>query len=117
MTKNNINFIAIETDIQTVKEAQRLKEPVIFGNAAQKNILEAVRIKEASSVIISIGNSQKLQQICEAVNDLTHNTKTIVRVNRFEEKEALEDLNLSHIIVETEKTALAMFDEAVHCKF
>jgi len=117
LTKNNINFIAIETDIQTVKEAQRLKEPVIFGNAAQKNILEAVRIKEASSVIISIGNSQKLQQICEAVNDLTHNTKTIVRVNRFEEKEALEDLNLSHIIVETEKTALAMFDEAVHCKF
>ena len=63
-----------------------------------------------------MGNSKKLHYICQTVNELTHNTKTIVKVNRFEEKKSLEKLNLSHIIVETEKTAMAMFDEAMRCE-
>jgi len=108
-----LEFIAIEADIKTVKDARAKGLPVIFGNAAQKEILESVNIKEAQAVIISIGNSQKLYHTCQVVNELTENAKTIVRVDRVEEKEALADLNLSHIIVETDKTAIAMFDEVI----
>ena len=111
--KEGADFIAIEGDIQTVKEAQKQNLPVIFGNASQKHILESVNIKDASAVIVSIGNSKKLNHICEVVNELTDNTKTIIKVNKFEEKESLSRLNLSHIIVETENTAKAMFDEAI----
>ncbi len=113
--KENIEFIAIEGDIKTVQDAQKQNLPVIFGNAAQKSILESVNIKEASSVIISIGNSRKLNHICEVVNDLTKNSRTIVKVNKFEERDELLKLNLSHIVVETENTAKAMFDEARKC--
>lgn len=111
--QQGLNFVAIEGDIKTVKDARKKGLPVIFGNAAQKDILESVNIKDASAVIISLGNSQKLYHICQVVNDLTHNTKTIVKVDRFEDKEALADLNLSHVIIETEKTAIAMFDEVM----
>lgn len=110
---NDTKFIAIEGDIQTVKEAQELNLPVIFGNASQKHILESVNIKDASAVIVSVGNSKKLTHICEVVNELTRNTKTIVKVNKFEEKDELSRLNLSHVIVETENTAKAMYDEAM----
>ena len=113
--KDGMEFVAIEGDIEIVKIGQKSNLPVIFGNASQKNILESVNIKDASSVIISIGNSKKLNHICEVVNELTHNTKTIVKVNRFEEKESLSKLNLSHVIVETENTALAMYEEALKC--
>ncbi|MDQ7046957.1 MAG: NAD-binding protein [Sulfurovum sp.] len=110
--KEGLEFVAIENDIQAVKNAQKKGLPVIFGNAAQKNILESVNIKDASAVIIALGNSQKLNHVCEAVNDLTHNVTTIVKVNYLEDKESLSELNLTHIIVETEKTAVAMFTEA-----
>jgi len=110
--KEGLEFVAIENDIQTVKNAQKQGLPVIFGNAAQKNILESVNIKDASAVIIALGNSQKLNHVCEAVNDLTYNVTTIVKVNHLEDKESLSQLNLTHIIVETEKTAAAMFTEA-----
>ncbi len=113
--KSHMNFVAIEGDIKSVKDAQKQNLPVIFGNASQKNILESVHIRDAASVIISIGNSQKLHHICQSVNELTNNTKTIVKVNKHEEKELLEDLNLSRIVVKTEKTATAMFDEAMKC--
>ncbi len=115
--KNNMKFVAIEGDIKTVKDAQKQNLPVIFGNASQKNILESVAIKDAASIIISIGNSQKLHHVCQTVNELTKNTKPIVKVNKFEEKELLDKLNLTHIVVETEKTATAMFDEAMKCSY
>jgi len=111
--KEGLEFIAIENDIKTVRDAQKEGFPVIYGNASQKHILKSINIEDASAVIISIGNGQKLNHICEVVNDLTNNTRTIVKVNKFEERDSLLDLNLSHIVVETENTAIAMFDEAM----
>lgn len=115
LAQKEIDFIAIENDIQIVKEARRAGVPIVYGNASQKDILKSINIKESSSVIISIGNSHKLNHICEVVNELTHNTRTVVKVNNFDEKESLANLNLTHIIVETENTAIAMFKEAVKC--
>lgn len=113
LRKNNMRYIAIENDIESVENARKLGKPVIFGNAAQKSVLDSVNIKKASAIIISVGNSKKLHHICKSVNDLKENAKTIVKVNKYEEQEALKELNLTHIIVETEKTAFAMFEEAV----
>jgi len=110
---NGGKFIAIEHDIKTVKDAQKKGLPVIYGNAAKKDLLKAVHIDEASSVIISIGNSQKLNHICEVVHDMAQDKKTIVKVDKYEEQESLSSLGLSHIIVETEKTAQAMYKEAM----
>jgi CPA2 family monovalent cation:H+ antiporter-2 len=111
--QEGVNFIVIEHDIKTVRDAKNEPYSVIFGNASQKSILQSVHIKDAAAVIISIGNSEKLHHICEVVNAMNQNAKSIVKVNTFEEKDALEGLNLSHIIVETENTAGAMFEEAL----
>jgi CPA2 family monovalent cation:H+ antiporter-2 len=91
-------------------------EPIVFGNAASKHILEAVNIKNACAVIIAIDNPEKLHLICEVIDDLTHNTKTIVKVTRFTEKEELENLHLEHIIVEDDIIARALVDETKECK-
>lgn len=110
---NGGEFIAIEYDIKNVQDAQKEGLPVVYGNAAKKDILKSINIEEASSIIISIGNSKKLNHICEVVHELAQDKKTVIKVNKFEEKEALERFNFSHIIVETEKTANAMYDEAM----
>ncbi|MEA3289486.1 MAG: cation:proton antiporter [Campylobacterota bacterium] len=110
---NGGEFIAIEHDIKTVKDAQSKGLPVIYGNASKKDLLKAIGIDDASSVIISLGNSKKLTHICEVVHELAQDKKTIVKVNKYEEKVSLSDLGLSHIIVETEKTANAMYEEAM----
>ena len=54
--------------------------------------------------------------ICEVIDDLTHNTKTIVKVTRFSEKESLKYLHLEHIIVEDDIVARALVNETKECK-
>jgi CPA2 family monovalent cation:H+ antiporter-2 len=116
--ENNDNFIAIESDIKIVIEAQKSGLPVIYGDATKKDILKSINIKDASCIIISIGKNKKLIHLCEVIKDMVDdNKKVIVKVNKYEEKELLSRLKLSHIIVETEKTALAMYDESKSLEF
>ena len=91
-------------------------EPIVFGNAAQRHILNSINITKASAVIVAVNNPDALHLICEAVNDLTHNSKTIVTVTNNEEKESLNGLHLKHIIVETTQIARAVVDEVMYCR-
>ncbi|MCP4970618.1 MAG: sodium:proton exchanger [Arcobacter sp.] len=110
------DYVIIEHNLKYYEMALKDGEPVIFGNAAHKHILESVNIKDACAVIVAIDNEEKLHLICEVIDDLTHNTKTIVKVTRKTEKEALKMLHLEHVIVEDEIIARELVDETKSCR-
>ncbi len=110
------NYVIIEHNLKYFEIGYKDNEPIIFGNAAHKHILESVNIKDACAVIVAIDNPEKLHLICEVIDDLTHNTKTIVKVTRFSEKQELESLHLEHIIVEDDVVARALVNETKICK-
>lgn len=101
-------FLIIEKDHHVFKKAKHEWKPIIFWNAHQKHILESLNINNASNIIISVWNNEKLYLICEAIVSIAKNSKIIVKANKYEEKEMLQNLNLQNIIVETEETALSM---------
>lgn len=113
LERDGFKYVIVEQDIKTVEDARKQGKPIIFGNAGQKHILEALNIYEATSVVIALGNNEKLYLVCETIRELSQNIKTVVKVNSFQEKQMLLDLGLTHIIVETEQTALGMYKEAL----
>jgi len=110
------NYIIIEHNVKFYKEGQDRNEPIVFGNAAQKHILNSVNIIKSSAVIVAVNNPDALHLICEAIDELTHNTKTIVTVTNENEKELLDGLHLEHIIVETNQIAKSVVDEVMYCR-
>ena len=110
------DYVIIEHNLKFFEMGYKDDEPIIFGNAAHKHILESVNIKDACAVIVAIDNAEKVHLICEVIDDLTHNTKTVVKVTRFSEKEELKSLHLEHIIVEDDIVARALVDETKECK-
>ncbi|PLY08829.1 MAG: sodium:proton exchanger [Arcobacter sp.] len=108
-------YVIIEHNLKYFEMGYKAEEPIIFGNASHKHILESVNIKDACAVIVAIDNAEKVHLICEVIDDLTHNTKTIVKVTRFSEKEDLKSLHLEHIIVEDDIMARALVDETKEC--
>lgn len=113
LERDGYDYVVIEQNIKTAEDAQKQGKPVIFGNAAQKHILEALNIHKSLSVVISLGNNEKLYLVCQTVQKVAPNVKTVVKVNSFQEKQMLLDLGLTHIIVETEETAIGMYNEAL----
>lgn len=109
-------YVIIEQNLKYFEMGYKDDEPIIFGNAAHKHILESVNIRTACAVIIAIDNAEKVHLICEVIDDLTQNTKTVVKVTRFSEKEALKNLHLEHIIVEDEIVAKSLVTEIKECK-
>jgi len=109
-------YFIIEHNLKFYEMGIDHDEPIIFGNAAHKHILESVNIRESCAVIVAIDNAEKLHLICEVIDDLTHNTKTVVKVTRCSEKEDLKSLHLEHVIVEDEIMAKALVDETKSCK-
>ncbi len=109
-------YVIIEHNLKYFEMGYNDNEPIIFGNATHKHILESVNIKDACAVIVAIDNPEKLHLVCEVIDDLTDNTKTIVKVTRASEKKELESLHLEHIIVEDSIVARAIVDETKECK-
>ncbi|APW64866.1 MULTISPECIES: cation:proton antiporter [Arcobacteraceae] len=109
-------YIIIEHNVQFFQLGQDRKEPIVFGNAAQRHILTSVNVTSSSAVIVAVNNPEALHLICEAVDSLTHNTKTIVTVTTESEKETLESLHLQHIVVETKHLSKAVVDEVMYCR-
>ena len=109
-------YVIIEHNVKFYLEGLAKNEPIVFGNAAQRHILTSVNITSSSAVIVAVNNPEVLHTICEAIDDLTYNTKTIVTVTTDYEKEMLESLHLKHIIVETKHLAKAVVDEVMYCR-
>ena len=116
LKKNGQEYVIIENNLTFYELGVKNKEEIIFGTAFKKDILESVNIRSSCAVIVTIENPEKLHLICEVIDDLTHNTKTIIKVARNEQKEELKSLHLKHIIVEDDIVSDALVTEANICK-
>ncbi len=97
-------YMIIENNINQYEIAQANNEIVIFGNAANKEILKKASIDKAKKVIIAIDNPKKLYLICHYLQKMIDSDKIIVKVHSFAEKKSLLEIGLKHIIVENEVT-------------
>ena len=112
LKNNGQDYIIVENNLTFYELGVKNDEEIIFGTAFKKDILESVNIRSSCAVIVTIENPEKLHLICEVIDDLTHNTKTIIKVARNEQKEELKSLHLEHIIVEDDIVSDALVKEA-----
>ena len=116
LDKQNVNYVILESYIKAYKQWKSDWKPIIFWNAFQANTLKSVNIEEAETVLISVWKSERLFLIANVIKKMNVKWNIIVKVNNFEEERMLNDLHIEDIIVETEKTALAMIEKVEHKK-
>ncbi|NPA55725.1 MAG: sodium:proton exchanger [Epsilonproteobacteria bacterium] len=78
LTYLEIPYVAVDKQIEHVQEGIKKGDNVIFGNAGDKNILEALNIQEASTIIITTLNETNTHLITENVLALNPNINIIV---------------------------------------
>jgi CPA2 family monovalent cation:H+ antiporter-2 len=110
LKENNELYIAVENNIDHFHRGYNEGEPVIFGNATNKAILNHLNIKEAKNVIVAIDNPKKLYYVCDIITRYIDNNKIIVKVHSVSEKEDIKELGINNIIVENEETSRAALE-------
>lgn len=109
-----INPIIIEQNIDIVSIMEK-DQKILFGDAAEVNILKEAHLEEASHLLITIPDTKRAIKIIHAARHVNPHIQIMMRIQYIGEKELLDDLNVMYICTENE--ALKGFTSAVSLLF
>ncbi|BCD60823.1 MULTISPECIES: cation:proton antiporter [unclassified Nitratiruptor] len=115
LKEKSFQYIIVEHDLKLYEEGIQNNEPIFFGNAAQRNVLQSLDIKEACAVVITFHNLEKIRLVAQAVLDMAPKAHLVARVRDEKEKQVLEDLSIADIVVGTQVLSKEMMDRLFYC--
>jgi len=115
LTRAGIPYVAIDKQIELVKQGLKNGDNVIFGNAANKRVLESLNVEDASAVIITTLNEEHTHLITENLLDINPNLNIIVLTDVEEEKEFYKNHNV-YVIDKSKELAEKLIELALRCE-
>ncbi len=115
LKSRGFTYLIIEHDLFLYEEGLKMNEPIFFGNAAQRYVLENLFVKNASAIIITLHNIKKIRLIAQAVLDLAPHAHIVARVRDEEEAKILEDLDIKSLVITTKTLAKEMTRQLFYC--
>lgn len=106
---SHIPYVIIEMNAETVKQEREKGVPIIFGDAAQDHILEAVHISKARAAVIAISDSTAIKAI---IKNIRFHSKTLylnVRTRFVKDSSELLALGADDVIPEEFETSIQIF--------
>lgn len=101
-------YVAIENNIDSFYKSISSGYNVIYGNAANKELLRSINLKDAKSVIIAIDNPKKLYQVCDSTLQIVDKNRVIVKVHTKKESEVIAVFGITNVLVENQLASHAI---------
>jgi len=84
-----IEYLAVESNARTVRELGARGEPVVYGDATRRPLLERLSVANARLVIVAINDAYATRQVVRALRTLAPNTPVLARTPYVLEADAL----------------------------
>jgi len=107
---SNVPFIVIEMNADTVKREKTKGLPIIFGDATQTHILEAVHLSNARAVVIAISDNNATKAIIKNIRSYSDSLYLVVRTRYVKETPELIALGADEVIPEEFETSIQIFN-------
>jgi CPA2 family monovalent cation:H+ antiporter-2 len=85
----DIEYVAIETNVRTVRDVAAKGEPIVFGDATRASLLSRVSVATARLVIVAISDAHATHEVVRAVRALAPDTPVLARTRYILEADAL----------------------------
>jgi CPA2 family monovalent cation:H+ antiporter-2 len=109
-----IPYLIVELNSETVKRGRRKGEPVFYGDATRRGVLEHAGIDRARLVVFAISDPDALRRAVRAARDLNPAVEIVVRTRRITEIEELQTLGADEVVAEEFETAIEIFTLVLH---
>jgi glutathione-regulated potassium-efflux system protein KefB len=103
-----VAWSALETDVQLVAQARGRGEPVAYGNAAIRHVLEAAGIGRAAAMVVAIDDPVAAEKVVRAVRSFHPETLVVARARDLDAADRLTAAGASAVFHETLEMSLTL---------
>jgi len=111
-----MDYIVVDNSPKHVKEALNRNIETYLGDMSKRAIIEALHVKDAAAVIVTLDNPDKKQLICEAILEQTKEANIIVKVVSKEERIRLKKLKSPLVVDGKVEVARVLVERAMSCQ-
>lgn len=111
--KVSIPYIIIEINPETVRHEKLKGEPIVYGDADQRAVLEHAGIWTAKSVVITISDPATSRRIIEAARRLNPNAHIIVRTHFLNDIDSFYAVGADEVISDEFESSIELFSRVL----
>lgn len=107
--KASIPYVVIEINPETVRQEKLKGEPIIYGDAAQKAVLEHAGIQTAKAVVITAGDPVSAWRIVETARRLNSSVHIIARTHFLNEIDGFYTIGANEVVSDEFECSIELF--------
>ncbi len=108
LAANQVAYVAVDLDLSEVRAGRKRGEPVVYGNATKREILEKLGAERAALILIALGNPKTTVQALEVIRRAWPGVKLLARARDTDHAAALQALGISDVVPETLEASLQL---------
>ncbi|AKB73828.1 Glutathione-regulated potassium-efflux system protein KefC [Methanosarcina lacustris Z-7289] len=110
----SIPYSIIDINPDTVRKEKSKGEHIMYGDAAQKAVLEHAGIRDAKSVVVTAGDPVSAKRIIEAARRLNPEVHIIARTHFLSELERFYALGADEVISDEFESSIELFSRVLN---
>lgn len=103
-----VQTVIIDLNIDTVRQLSESKVPAIYGDATQREILDAAGIRDAKYLLVTVPDVLVRTQAIIVAKEMNPELKVFARARYLNERAWLEEIGATQICTEEAETALGL---------
>jgi CPA2 family monovalent cation:H+ antiporter-2 len=103
-----IPYQAIEANAETVRFARARGEPIVWGDATRRALLERVGIRHARLVIVAISEPLATRDVTAVVREMAPELPIVARTRFVRDADRLGEMGATHVVAEEFESTLAL---------
>ncbi|MGB0883602.1 MAG: cation:proton antiporter [Flavobacteriales bacterium] len=111
---SNIPFVVLETNAKIVQREKQKGLPIIFGDATEPHILEAVHLSNARAAVIAVSGNIATETILRNIRSISDSLYLVVRTRYVSKASELLALGADEVIPEEFETSIQIFEHILH---
>jgi CPA2 family monovalent cation:H+ antiporter-2 len=108
LERQNFEYLALDMDPTRVREARQAGDPVVFGDAAEPEILEAVGLHHCTVLVITFASPAVALRILETARKLRPDVPVLVRTQDDTYLDELQKAGATEVVPETLEASLML---------
>jgi CPA2 family monovalent cation:H+ antiporter-2 len=109
----DIDYVILEINPETVRQAQKLDEPIYYGDGTRPAVLEHLGIRTARLLVIAISDPASSRRTVQLARQMSRTLHIIARTRYLSEVHELRQLGANAIIPEEFETSVEIFSRVL----